>query len=156
MENVRKIIGKKWWMHPDLEIIDQEAWKKRGDRAGYFNLGHKDCNYNNPPVKEGVMDSQRPMVCIAPLTKAQYASQHAIQLQAGVPVSPIWMEYIIRHAVHDWRGIFEQLEDGPTVEVNPVHEDGPDGRRLTAESYRDLLFFYREEITVLVNIVMSI
>lgn len=156
MSNVRHIIGKKWFIHPDITAIDQDAWSKRGDRAGYWDPDHPQCNYALPPLKEGEIIEQVPAVLLAPLTKAQYAQQHALQLQSGVAVSPLWTEFVLRHGIHDWRGIYEQVEGKEVTEVRPTYEEGPSGRRLTPQSYQDILFFFRNETAVLVNVLMSI
>jgi hypothetical protein len=137
---VRKIHSDKWFIHPDSEEINQDEWTDEA-KAAYFST-----SFELPPLIPGTDISKAQAVLIGSLTREQYAQQMSLQIQGGKQYNPLWYEHIIRHGVKDWRGFGSQDDNGNITECKPTFEDGPYGRRLTATSYNDLLFFYQSEM----------
>lgn len=146
MAIVKKILSDKWYYYPGSPEIIQSEWDPEKKKE-YFKT-----HYNPPPLD--CPQEEAAGFLLGSLTRKQYMEHLGIQLNYGL--GSLWVEHVLRHGVHDWRGwIREKTENGEQEVIRPVYEEGPFGRRLTAESYEDLVFFCESWISVVANQIIT-
>jgi hypothetical protein len=128
--------------NPDDPAIDREAW---GD-AGNGYLHDHTVQYPLPPVKAGeelTTVTLSPMAYGAMLKTREYIVQHAGGEDGyyRMITDPEVMRHVLIHSVTDVSGMYYPTSDGGRRQVILRHEDGPYGRRLTAEVWESIAPF---------------
>jgi hypothetical protein len=148
----RKIIAAKWFVPLDLngECLDLSSWST--DQKEKYFIDH----YDTPPVRPG---QEAVKFLLGQLTPAQYSQQHSLNIQTPGSVlnNPYWFRYIICHGVKDWAGFTLEDDHGNEREIKPKFiESVSGGKRLSDESYDDLVFFSNSEVITMCNHILSL
>lgn len=125
-------IAERIYIPPFDDAIDFDSWSEEAQK-GYFVD-----NFDLPPIKQGETPSK---FVLKQLTGEDINNLIQIQAQnSGLIFSNDWIEYVIRHGIKDWSGLY--LGD---KEIKPKFDNGV----LTKESYLELLPFSQQFLIVL-------